>query len=366
MLHLSLRDYLVAAAPLQERLQEVPRLVLHGRASGCLKLVYLVASPAAGHVQANVAVTLLLRAVHQEFLSVVELRNARDGQQEGYALLEGVEVGRALGHLAQEAVGVVVLEEAQHVVDVGVDIVVAKVLEQAMQAVLVVERVVGDAHQAEVHHRFQSRVFAEVQAAARLPVGRADGVVHPGLAYDVIVWILQLHRLTPVVHHVYVGIGIGVLANAVYAAMRDPPDGVLNQIFRHVRVLLVQVGHGGHEPAVDHAALVVVRHVGVEIGLLVVVGLHVVVEVVKPVVAGHVLHPGVVAAAVVEDHVHHHLHAFLVGLVDQSLVILVGAEAWVYAVVVCRGIAMVGAAFHVVLQHGVQPDGRHAQIFDVV
>ena len=64
-------------------------------------------------------------------------------------------------------------------------------------------------------------------------------------------------------------------------------------------------------------------------------------------------------AAVVEDHVHDYLDAFLVCLVAEPAVFVVGAEAWVYAVVVCCGVAMVRALCAVVggvvLQDGREP-----------
>ena len=47
-------------------------------------------------------------------------------------------------------------------------------------------------------------------------------------------------------------------------------------------------------------------------------------------------------AAVVEDHVHDHLQPFGMCLVAELAVVVVGAEAGIYTVVVRRGIAVVG------------------------
>ena len=90
------------------------------------------------------------------------------------------------------------------------------------------------------------------------------------------------------------------------------------------------------------------------------------IQVVEPIVARHILHPGVIAATVVEDHIHHHLHALLVRLVDQSLIILIRTEARIYPVVVGRGVAVIGAPLHVVLQDGIQPNSGHTQILDII
>ena len=48
-------------------------------------------------------------------------------------------------------------------------------------------------------------------------------------------------------------------------------------------------------------------------------------------------------AAVVENHIHHHLQTMLMGFVRQSAIVLIGAEARVYAVIVCGRIAMIRA-----------------------
>ena len=94
--------------------------------------------------------------------------------------------------------------------------------------------------------------------------------------------------------------------------------------------------------------------------------LHVLRPEVEPVVRRAVLEQVVLAAAVVENHVHHHLQPALVRAVHELLELLVRAEAAVYLVVIRDGIAVVGAVGHVVLLRGVEPDGRHAQVGDVV
>ena len=64
-------------------------------------------------------------------------------------------------------------------------------------------------------------------------------------------------------------------------------------------------------------------------------------------------------AAMVENHVHHHLQPVPVRLVGQSPIVGIGAEARVYLVEVCRRIAVIGAGAvtvgRVVLQHRGKP-----------
>ena len=162
--------------------------------------------------------------------------------------------------------------------------------------------------------------------------------------------------------------------------------------------MLVQVGHRRHEPSFDSLLHVDLRGVGVHhwgelIARLQVLALgrlravavggetrHRVASallfveplgLVQPVLRGHVLRPGVLKAAVVEDHVHHYLQAFLMGLVAKQFVFLVRAKARIHLIIIGGGIAVVGRETifrvrRVVLQHRGEPKGRHTQFLEVV
>ena len=45
-------------------------------------------------------------------------------------------------------------------------------------------------------------------------------------------------------------------------------------------------------------------------------------------------------ATVIENHVHNDLQSLLVTLVDESAVVGIGTEAWIYTIVVGAGIAV--------------------------
>ena len=66
-------------------------------ATGCLELIHLVAGPATGNIQADISVSLLLGAIHQQLLPVIELGNTGDRQQECHPLLERVQTSTDLG-----------------------------------------------------------------------------------------------------------------------------------------------------------------------------------------------------------------------------------------------------------------------------
>ena len=163
-------------------------------------------------------------------------------------------------------------------------------------------------------------------------------------------------------------------------------------------VVLVQVRHRGHEPSFDSLLQVHLRGIGIhyrsqlirclQIGTLcglraVAVGseachrvatalfLREPIGSVQPILRRHVLSPRMLKTTVIEDHVHHDLQSLLVGLVAEQFVVLVRAEARIHLVVVCRGVAVISGkavlrVWRVVLQHGREPQGRHAELFEVV
>ena len=75
-------------------------------------------------------------------------------------------------------------------------------------------------------------------------------------------------------------------------------------------------------------------------------------------------------AAMIENHVHHHLQTLAVGLVDETLILLIGSEARVDAIIVGRGVAVVGGAGAiagaVVLEYGCEPQRRDAKLGEIV
>ena len=136
-----------------------------------------------------------------------------------------------------------------------------------------------------------------------------------------------------------------------------------------MRILLVEVGHGGHEPAVVHLVEVVAGSIRVNMRSQFERSLYkavFVVGIVEPVFGGHVLNPYMLYTAVVENHVHYDFDAACMGFFNQLLVFFVGTEARVYFIVVCGGIAVIGTASHVVLQYRSKPEGCDAKVGEIV
>ena len=76
-------------------------------------------------------------------------------------------------------------------------------------------------------------------------------------------------------------------------------------------------------------------------------------------------------AAVVEDHVHHHLQAFGMSLIAETLIVIVGTEARVHTVVIGSGITVISRKTvlligRVIFQDRCQPEGRHTEFVKVV
>ena len=367
---LAVADGLGGLAPLQEFLHIIIGLVLFGGTAVARKDAAGVAREAARHIDADRAVTLLLGRLEEKLGTVIDLRDAAGRQQEGDALLVAVQ---ALVLNAGETAEVVVVQEDQDVIRIGVEPIVRQGnvdVEEASRGavggvVRIREGVRGEEDQVEVHHGLQVGVPFLVQDGTLLPPGREAGTDRiPGLAGDVEVRIF-LHRfLAPAGAEEGVHIRMGILADTVDAGVLDPPDTVLDQVVGDQRIVLVQVGHTAVEPAVGEEFALGRSRVRIDRRPLVVAGADEGVVEIEPVAGRQVAHPPVAAAAVVEDHVHDDLHAAGVGLVNEVDVLLHGAEARIDVIVVRDGVAVVGAG--VVLLDRVEPDGRHAQVVDVV
>lgn len=72
----------------------------------------------------------LLRTVHQDLRTIVELGDAVDGKQESESLFQG----EGVFTFAEEAVGIMVLDEGHHTRGVGIEIVVDKRAIEAVQS----------------------------------------------------------------------------------------------------------------------------------------------------------------------------------------------------------------------------------------
>ena len=157
-----------------------------------------------------------------------------------------------------------------------------------------------------------------------------------------------------------------ILPDAIDARIFNPPDTALNQITRYMTVTLVEIGHHGSEPAVGGNLLFIltgmdVHHTGRLERSLYIVGMKV-----EPFLRRLVLKQVVLAAAMVENHIHHYFQTFSVCLVHHVTEILIATEAPVYLIIICNGIPMIRTALHVIFLRRVQPDGRHSQIGDII
>ena len=172
-----------------------------------------------------------------------------------------------------------VLDEGHHAGGVGVEVVIDERAVEAVQTIppgvgLFVLGLIELVEEGEVHHGLQVGVVCR-ELGVFLPGGGIGGLCHPGLSHGVEVGVFLVELLHPLGHRVGIGVGIGVHADAVDADGLNPPDGVLDEVAHQVGVMLVEVGHGGHEPAFDGLLHIDLRGVGIDDGCQLVGGLQI-------------------------------------------------------------------------------------------
>ena len=79
------------------------------------------------------------------------------------------------------------------------------------------------------------------------------------------------------------------------------------------------------------------------------------VGVVEPVFARHILYPHMFYATVVENHIHYDFDAARMRLFYELLIFFIGSETGVYFIIIGSGIAMIRTSRHVVFQYRSKP-----------
>ena len=153
---LSLADEVVALTPVEQFALPLEHGVLGLGAALGGEAVVRVTGETAGEVASYIAVGDLLGAVHQHLCTVVELWDAIHRQQQGESLFQSCRVFA----IAKESVGVVVLDEGQHVRRVGIEIVIAETVVDAVESLppvvgLLVLGLIELVEETEVHNGFQ-------------------------------------------------------------------------------------------------------------------------------------------------------------------------------------------------------------------
>ena len=297
-----------------------------------------------------------------------------------------------------------VLDEGHHTRRIRIEIVVDERVVEAIQTVppsicLFVLRLVQFVEEREVHHGLQIGILLS-KFRVLLPSRGISRLRHPSLTYGIEVGIFLIDLFHPLGHRIGISIGIGVHADAIDTNGLDPPDAVLNQVAHQMGIVLVQIRHRRHEPSLYRFLHVYFRGIGIHHGGKFVARLQIFTSLtsitsltsfiretcygvattlllveplrhVQPVFRWHVLCPWVLKTTVVEDHVHHDLQSFRMGLVAESLIILVRSESWIHLIIISGGIAVIGRKAvllirRVVLQHRRKPECRHTQFLEVV
>ena len=135
---------------------------------------------------------------------------------------------------------------------------------------------------------------------------------------------------------------------------------------------LVQVGHTACEPTVYHSVYIFVARIRVEeryffvgCGYNSAVGFKFALMI-EPVACREFMHPDVIAAAVVEYHVHHYFKPAVVSCSDKLAPLFVAAETRIYVVVIGCSVAVVGSSRLIVGKDRVDPYCSNPEIVDIV
>ena len=92
--------------------------------------VMAIARETAREVLTDIAVSHFLRAIHQNLSSIIELGDAIDGKQQRQCLLQHQRVAP----IAQEAIGIVIVDKGHHVRGIRIEVVVDKGVIEAVQS----------------------------------------------------------------------------------------------------------------------------------------------------------------------------------------------------------------------------------------
>ena len=301
-------------------------------------------------------------------VAVVKLRDAAQGRKKRH---REPHPGRIVPQHVARAVMVVVREEDHQVRQVLVREILGQDRVDPRHALVPPDLVLGKGAEhrlleREVHDAGQMAVEAVPVGIPRLPVGDLRDVHVPAFAHDVHLRVLAADRLAPLGHRLGLVVRVGVHAEAVQARVLDPPHRPLLEVAQYVRVVQVHVRHRRDEPAALLPVAVLHGSVRIHIHREERVHLHVRLGDVVPVREGRVVHPPVGRAAVVGDDVHDHFQPLPMGLVHELPVQGVVAEARIDVVIVSAGVAVVGLLRLVVQQQRGVPDGRRAQVGDIV
>ena len=143
----------------------------------------------------------------------------------------------------------------------------------------------------KVHQAGQAGGIAIVVYLAPLPKRDIVRVADPLFSHDIEIGIFLHYGAGPIRHKVFIRIWVGIHPDAGQPQVFDPPDAVLDEVGRHQVVALIEVGHGFNEPSVDETVIVVLRYIGILDNGFFMVGLHVSVRKIDPVMGGFVVHP---------------------------------------------------------------------------
>src|SRR6267154_6909387 len=187
----------------------------------------------------------LVRTGHPNFITVVKLRHT-SGRQ--HKCVRQFKTGYGCALLAHDATIIVAAEQCDEDVWFRVEIIFRQGLGNLIEVLAFREGVANWIEQRKIEQRIKTRISA-VTHHATLKVRRMDHVSILHFTDHGEFWILAFDCCSPLAPKSIRHVLPGVHANAVKPAYANPPQRVLNQVARYLRIVLIQIGKKIEEPA---------------------------------------------------------------------------------------------------------------------
>ena len=203
----------------------------------------IITRKSAREILAYIAIRLFLRAVHQDLRTIIKLWNTIDGKQKSKSLLQG----KRILTIAQESVCIMILNKCHHARWVGIQIVIAERVIQAIKTVppgigLLILCLIQLIKEREVHYCLQIGIPLR-EFRVLLPSSSIGRFCHPCLTNSIEVGILIIQLLHPLCHSISVCVWIGIHTYSIDSNSFNPPDTVLYKIAHKMWIMLVEVRH---------------------------------------------------------------------------------------------------------------------------
>src|SRR3984885_5159789 len=348
------------AAHPQKHMYPVKHLLLFLRASCRCKSALLAVGEASRKIAAVVRVSA---ALHRNFISGINLRHAtqRGQQRKGH-----FEFRRCCSGLTEKPHSVMVAKESNKALRVWIKPVLTQNIFELRHWLLMHQH----RAQREINRKVEWRVEASIDAIvldASCNVRRDGGIAVEDFADRCQLRIKSAQLRMKLLPECAIHIRKGIDAKAIETRSFNPPDGILNKVFRNQRIFLVEIGQSIGEPAFRNVAALAPGRVRIGDRLKIRLGHGVIFSsAVEPVGKRRIFYPWVGRTYMVWNCIENDLHASLMQGGGETLIVSQCAEMRINGIHIGRAIAVIGLWRWDVLVNGCRPYSGDAQRLQIV